>query len=427
MTVHENPDWLALVAGIIEHPDDDLRRLIVADWLEERASVVVCPACEGDAVVDTDATTGDPIAWCTACLGFDGWVSDGLAERAEFIRLQVELAALRAGCGCGMCVTLRGGGQSHSGPCAVDLQRVEQPDGTSRQAFLRAREASLFKRYCGKWWPGFHTSLYGPVMRDVGQTMHTSVKRGWPAVLLGPGRLVWGGECDNCEGTGTTENVVGATGPCPCCGGRHEQGSEPGDLGYSPGTGNTPAYGYAVIREHPVTKVVVTNAGNYTHFLYVPTHDGDGTDSGQDWFLTSDVWHIGYELSGTFETREDALDALSDAVIAAARHPRPVFADSAPVASPDRLAVIDTSDTQGQRRLGDMEPLTEWTTQELRDSFGWGLREWQPVVDELLRRERERCATVCDNTALVLVGHANHGYDAVSLLVQVAKNIREMG
>ena len=41
MTVYESPDWLALRAGIIEHPDEDLRRLVAADWLEERAEFVI--------------------------------------------------------------------------------------------------------------------------------------------------------------------------------------------------------------------------------------------------------------------------------------------------------------------------------------------------------------------------------------------------
>ncbi len=72
------------------------------------------------------------------------------------------------------------------------------------------------------------------------------------------------------------------------------------------------------------------------------------------------------------------------------------------------------------------EPLTEWTTQELRDSLGWGLYEWVPTVDELLRRERERCAAVCDDMALVLVGHANHGYDVGTILEQAARNIRDV-
>ena len=73
-----------------------------------------------------------------------------------------------------------------------------------------------------------------------------------------------------------------------------------------------------------------------------------------------------------------------------------------------------------------MEPLTEWTTAELRDSIGWGTREWPEVLDELLSRERERCAAVCDDMALVLVGHANHGYDVGTILEQAARNIRDV-
>ena len=41
------------------------------------------------------------------------WLTEqGEEDRAEFIRLQVEIAGLRTGCGCGVCVTLRGGGRA---------------------------------------------------------------------------------------------------------------------------------------------------------------------------------------------------------------------------------------------------------------------------------------------------------------------------
>jgi uncharacterized protein (TIGR02996 family) len=52
---YDHPDWLALVAAIRATPDDDLPRLVAADWLEEH---------------------GEP-------------------ERAEFIRLQCELEPMR--------------------------------------------------------------------------------------------------------------------------------------------------------------------------------------------------------------------------------------------------------------------------------------------------------------------------------------------
>jgi uncharacterized protein (TIGR02996 family) len=35
MNTYAHPEWLALLAGIIAHPDEDLRRLVAADWLIE--------------------------------------------------------------------------------------------------------------------------------------------------------------------------------------------------------------------------------------------------------------------------------------------------------------------------------------------------------------------------------------------------------
>jgi uncharacterized protein (TIGR02996 family) len=52
MVPYDNPDWEALLKGIVAAPDDDMPRLVAADWLEEHNEV----------------------------------------ERAEFIRLQCELS-----------------------------------------------------------------------------------------------------------------------------------------------------------------------------------------------------------------------------------------------------------------------------------------------------------------------------------------------
>lgn len=39
LSVYDNPDWYAFVDGIRENPDDDLRRLVAADWLEDHGKV----------------------------------------------------------------------------------------------------------------------------------------------------------------------------------------------------------------------------------------------------------------------------------------------------------------------------------------------------------------------------------------------------
>lgn len=63
--------------------------------------------------------------------------------RAEFIRVQCRIAAIQRGCSCGLCVKLRGGGQHTNGGCAVDKERDEQPDDSSRNVHLRVRESAL--------------------------------------------------------------------------------------------------------------------------------------------------------------------------------------------------------------------------------------------------------------------------------------------
>jgi uncharacterized protein (TIGR02996 family) len=107
MTDHD-----AMLAAVIAEPGDDTVRLAYADWIEEHG---------------------------------------GQSERAEFIRLRIRIARLQADCRCGSCVRLRGGGQHHNGPCAVDKERDELPDGRSQQAHLRRRERELLQSAGNPW------------------------------------------------------------------------------------------------------------------------------------------------------------------------------------------------------------------------------------------------------------------------------------
>ncbi len=78
----------AFLRSICENPADDAPRLIFADWLEERVGDVECSGCVGWSRVKHE-----PHPKCTICSG-TGCISNGFAERAEFIRVQVELARL---------------------------------------------------------------------------------------------------------------------------------------------------------------------------------------------------------------------------------------------------------------------------------------------------------------------------------------------
>lgn len=78
-------DEAALLAAILAAPGDDAPRLVYADWLEEHAGDSRCAQCIGVGVVSIMQNE------CPRCHG-TGRISDGRAERAEFIRVQIELA-----------------------------------------------------------------------------------------------------------------------------------------------------------------------------------------------------------------------------------------------------------------------------------------------------------------------------------------------
>ncbi len=82
--------------AIITNPDDDAPRLIYADWLDENAGDVACGRCfPGNGCplcLQHGHLKGHETCYtCDLCFGTER-VSNGLAERAEFIRVQCELA-----------------------------------------------------------------------------------------------------------------------------------------------------------------------------------------------------------------------------------------------------------------------------------------------------------------------------------------------
>lgn len=79
----------ALLDAIIADPDDDGPRLGYADYLDETATMI-CAKCRGTKLNDIGHPNGPiPCAFCQ-----ESRVSDGNAERAEFIRVQCELARI---------------------------------------------------------------------------------------------------------------------------------------------------------------------------------------------------------------------------------------------------------------------------------------------------------------------------------------------
>jgi hypothetical protein len=92
-------DEAALLAAIAAAPGDDTPRLVYADRLDETAGTVPCQQCKDsgkEGHVHRHGKHGPGYYPCPVCSDADGYptgrIPDGRAARAEFIRVQVELA-----------------------------------------------------------------------------------------------------------------------------------------------------------------------------------------------------------------------------------------------------------------------------------------------------------------------------------------------
>jgi hypothetical protein len=92
MTTTTDSTLATLHHAILLNPGDDLPRLVYADRLEELAGSVPCDACRGHGSETSPAGDSER---CITCNG-TGYVSNGYADCAEFIRLQVEIARIDA-------------------------------------------------------------------------------------------------------------------------------------------------------------------------------------------------------------------------------------------------------------------------------------------------------------------------------------------
>lgn len=87
-----------ILRAIIDRPDDDTPREAYADFLDEFAGTETCPHCRGTGWPNPKFDLDDRLNYapgrvteCPPC-GGRGWVPDANANRAEFIRVQVEIA-----------------------------------------------------------------------------------------------------------------------------------------------------------------------------------------------------------------------------------------------------------------------------------------------------------------------------------------------
>ena len=271
----------ALRRAVLARPDDDLPRLVYADWLDENAGDgAPCPRCEGGGRLRRD--TGERrwdgtfvMKWvdCSHCRG-TARVPNGFAERAEFIRVQCELSRLRTDPGRDARLDAEpmfAAGYFdavHRNKAAFDAVTGEaSPCRCERCLGVRERELQADKESVRGWFttPGSPlkwTATDGiPRMlvcwpngrEDDGGSVVAVVRRGFVAEVRC--RLAdWtGGGCQACGGYGhhhrndsLPAHAVAVNYPsliCDACS----------------GTGRTPGVGESVVASHPVEIVTVTD------------------------------------------------------------------------------------------------------------------------------------------------------------------------
>ena len=192
-SIYDNPEYKALLAGIIKFPQDDLRRLVTADWLEEH----------------------------------------GQAERAEFIRIQIDLAA---------------NPKPHNPYCATSESPSHWCDECAwreKYFYVERREQELWADHGREWFGYSALWLTSDKPNEPRMDDGFVVSRGFVSGWRGP-IVQWRGvECVNCQGVGWADQDRGGrldNLDCPQC---H-------------GTGGARGCGPLLVREHPIEVVKLT-------------------------------------------------------------------------------------------------------------------------------------------------------------------------
>lgn len=140
-------DEQALLRAILLNPGDDLARIVLADWLEEHAGTQTCPECGGS----EQDNTGEK--WCSRC-GGTGVASDGRADRAEFIRVQIAIEETKRRA---MWVPTEPMLERHPIESLQMLFQVNNHDRESKLDALRRRATEMQSTPGCRWWGD-----YGP-------------------------------------------------------------------------------------------------------------------------------------------------------------------------------------------------------------------------------------------------------------------------
>lgn len=242
----------ALLNAILANPEQDLPRLVYADFLEENDGLTgVCKECNGAAKI-TDferhvfvgkylpswwhTATHDArnrVSYCFFCQG-SGKVSNLFAERAEFIRLMCDI------------------------PSGKSVRRVRE----------------LHNRNHYLWFPtGLESSLY----KLTGNNPSHVITRGFISEVQCPIGWWVGETCGVCDGTGHSFGELwGSQNDCAYCG----------------GLGGTVVNGPVMVKSHPVDRVTLTDRSPVESewgwwYRQSPPADGDDPHS-----VPPDVFHL---------------------------------------------------------------------------------------------------------------------------------------
>lgn len=350
-------DLNALLAAVRRNPAADAPRLAIADWLDEHPEPEPCPTCRGGSYCPKCSGEGcSPygvaangpcyLDRCPEC-GVTRSVPDGRAAWAELIRVGCELAKLPCshpwrngepywwdaepgrmtpGHRC-VCFTARVRERTLL-PLAAPLLSVRLVDGVP---YLDVGECPG----CAHWSDdtAARNAAAGYVcthcLRYPGRRLlRCEVRRGLVARVEVPTLAELVGErCENCEGEGTIESgrYENAREPCPDCGGQWESRDEPGDLGYSPGTGHLPGLAPVIGRLAPgVEEVAVgdrvprqsTRNGKPLCWWVRGTNDQSFEDRA---VVPRCIWEAGGFGYGQFDATAAAQTALARAAAAYCR------------------------------------------------------------------------------------------------------------
>lgn len=302
----------SFLPAILANPPDDLPRLVLCDWLEAKAGYDTCHVCNGVGEIEPPARRHGRYlkpTTCPECAG-TGSVSNGYAERAEFIRTQIEIAQIE-------------GRQRSVGPVL------------SRAAVLTTVAKDLLRANWSAWGPKGATyclNFNGPGPGAFG----VGFSRGFVSEVAGTLAL-WTGRNCGCTNWGRDASNWSR----PMLGHPNCQDCK--------GDGVIPGIGPAVVAAHPIEKLTFTDKTADQigeEFCWVRWRDGlrydagvipldlydvlagfDREETGTQYDDDDPMWQHGTHVTAedlwkVFPTRGHANRSLSAAAIALAKKPK---------------------------------------------------------------------------------------------------------